>query len=180
MRKNVILSTLALVIACLFSSTSLFANPTGAPLFTFPVEPCRFMDTRVGPGPLPAGYVMDGWVRGSQLLASNGASTNDCKIPATAESVRMNITVISPVTTGHLKINGTGWLFTSTFSRINYSPGQNIANEIEVSLCNTYFYPTPQTPCPYDGMGRYLDFQILNNGTGAVHVVGDVVGYLAR
>lgn len=158
-----------------------YANPTGAPLLTHPVEPCRFMDTRVGPGPLLAGYVMDGWVRGSQLQTSNGASSSNCGIPPEAESVRMNITVLAPSgSLGHLKINGTGWLFTSTFSRINYSPSQNVANEIDVSLCNVYLYPTPQAPCPYDGTGRYLDFQILNNGTGPVHIVGDVVGYLAR
>lgn len=177
--KNVLY---ALVVTAVLLPVPATANPTGAPLFTYPVEPCRFMDTRVGPGPLlPDLYAMDGWVRGSKLQASNGATTTDCGVPPEAESVRMNITVLAPSgSSGHLRINGTGWLHQSTFSRINYSSGQTIANEIEVSLCNTYFFPTPQTPCPYDGMGRYLDFQMRNYGTGPVHIVGDVVGYLAR
>lgn len=154
------------------------ANPTGAPLVSYPVEPCRFLDTRVS-GALQGGTVMRAWVRGILLSADNGAAQSDCGVPKTAEAVRVNIVVFQPTTSGHLKINGVGTVHgpQGVYSRINFNAGLNVSNEITISLCNLF---EPHQACPFDDVGRFLDFEILNMSAGPVHVVGDVVEYLQR
>lgn len=179
---------LAVVVFCLCTglavSDSLFANPTGAPLFTFPVKPCRIMDTRVSMGPLPDFAVYDVHVRGSQLPASEGAARSDCKVPPSAEAVIVNVTVVSPTGNGYLRVNAFGETSQnsySPYSRLTYRMGQNIANEMVVDLCNIFLYPAPHEPCGFNG-STYSDFSVLNTGTAgsSVHLVIDVVGYLAR
>jgi hypothetical protein len=182
MNKRVLLVAAVCAFLC---CASLYANPTGAPLLSFPIEPCRVLDTRTSLGPLLPLTVIDVYVRGSALPASQGAARTDCGVPPEAEAVVIDVVAINPDGVGSLKINGTGWVYgpMGVYSRINYRPGENDANEIQVSLCNTFFYPAPQVPCPSSPAtpGRYEDLQISNPATGSsLHVVADVVGYLAR
>jgi len=169
---------------CLFTAPT-FAHPTGAPLATFPVQPCRILDTRVA-APLPTGTAYDGFARGSALSSAWGAAQADCGIPAAAEAVTFNVTVLSPTTAGYLKINGTGSVTSPNgpYARIVFAALQSISNEVTVDLCNVYLFPAEHEPCPYteEEPDLFSDFQILPQmGTGGtVHVVIDVVNYLAR
>lgn len=158
------------------------ANPTGAGLLVYPVEPCRILDTRVSIGPVDVNTAIDVFVRGSQLQASDGAQRSDCGVPPEAEAVVVNVTVVGPQGNGYLKINGTGRAYgpQGRYSRLTYRLGENDANEMTISLCNVYILPSEQEACPYDGMGRYSDFQVLNAIGSPVWVVVDVVAYLAR
>lgn len=159
------------------------AHPTGAGLLTYPVIPCRVLDTRVSLGPLAGGTVMDVNVRGSALLASEGAGRADCGVLPAAEAVMVNVAVLSPTAGGHLKINSTGAVAgpAGPYSRLNYRAGENDSAEIMVDLCNIFLAPHPHEPCGFDGE-RYLDFEVMNVGPAgsSVHLVVDVVGYLAR
>lgn len=176
-------SALALVIVVTLIPVALHATPTGAPLLTFPVEPCRVLDTRVSLGALPGETAMDVHVRGSALAASEGAARSDCHIPPSAEAVIINVTVIQPTANAYLKINGYGTVagVNGPYSRLTYRALENVANEMTVSLCNIYLYPAPHEPCGFNG-STYNDLQILNMGPvgSSTHIVIDVVGYLAR
>ncbi len=171
-------------IAALCLASAAQANPTGAPLLTFPVHPCRIMDTRVALGPLASSNAYDAFVRGNALPPSWGGTHADCGVPESAEAVVVNVTVLSATGPGNLRINGTGWLSSpkGIYSRVNFTQGQIIANEMQVSLCNVFLYPHPHEACPYDGQGSYLDFQISPAMPipGSVHVIIDVLAYLAR
>jgi hypothetical protein len=166
-----------------FSVVGTYAHPTGAPLLSFPVIPCRILDTRVSLGPLAGGTGMSVHVRGSALLASEGAGRIDCDIPPEAEAVKVNVAVVSPTGNGYLKINAFGDVAGShgPYSRLNYRTLETDSNEIQIDLCNIFLFPAPHEPCGFDGE-RYNDFQILNNGPigSGTHIVADVVGYLAR
>lgn len=172
----------AFVLVMVVVSSAAMANPTGAPLVTFPVEPCRVLDTRVSLGPLLGGNAMDVFVRGSALDPNHGANQIDCGIPFGAEAVLVNVVAVNATGVGALKINGTGFVHgpQGNYSRINYRPAQNDANELVVSLCNVFFYPAPQTPCGlFEGVAN--DFQILNTSSiSSLDIVADVVGYMAR
>lgn len=157
------------------------AFPTGAPLVYFPVSPCRILDTRVSIGTIPATHAIDVFVRGSNLLASDGAGRADCNVPTNAEVAVVNITVVNPSNVGYIRANATGFVLSpsGTYSRMSYRPGQNDSNEIAVGLCNTLLFPAPHQPC--GGVnGRYNDFQVKNMGPGALDLVADVMGYYAR
>jgi len=175
---------LTFVIGTLISS-SLTAVPTGAPLFTYPLEPCRVLDTRVSLGPLAGLTAMDVHVRGSNLLASEGAAVLDCGVPPSAEAVIVNVTVIQPTSVGYLKVSGYGTVAgvhgSGSYSRLTYRSGENDANEMLVTLCNVYLYPTPHQACGFNGT-VYNDFQVMNMGPSgsSLHLVIDVVGYLSR
>jgi hypothetical protein len=176
-------STILAFVSISLSATGLLAHPTGAALMFYPVQPCRFMDTRVSNAPLMGQTGMYAFVRGSNLSASDGAKRADCDIPLNAEAVVVNLSVVNPTTTSHLLVNGVGSILHSNgiYSRMLYRIGEVDNEEMTVSLCNTFDYPAPHQPCPYDGV-KYSDFQISNEAyTGSsVHIVGDVVGYYAR
>lgn len=171
-----------IVMSILISVVNLFANPTGAPLSYYAVEPCRFFDTRAS-SPIPNNTAIDVFVRGSNLQPSTGALRTDCHIPITAQAVVVAFTVIAPTSSGYLKINGTGSVAgpEGPYARFIYRFGENDSNEMTISLCNTTVHPFPHQACPFDGINRYLDFQVLNLGvTGStIHVAGDVIGYYA-
>lgn len=184
MRKPTLTTLLSLIFAfSLVSSIPSSAHPTGAALVTCPVEPCRFLDTRTSLGPLAGGTAMDVYIRGSALDASDGAQRTDCGVPPWAESVMVNIQSLNPTSVGHLKINGTGRVagVMGTYSRTNYRPLENDANEILVSLCNEFLYPAGPSPCGDPGP-KFLDFQILNGGPAgsSLHIAAEVVAYYQR
>lgn len=175
-------ATLSLLLLCLIAK-QLYAAPTGSPLIVQPVEPCRVLDTRATLGALSANTAMSVYVRGSNLPSNQGGQS-DCAIPPAAEAVVINVVAIAPTTVGHLKINGTGGS-SGTYSRVNYTPAENIANEMTVGLCNVFLFPHEHEPCPGPvilGPGVYADLQIINMAPAgsSTHIVADVVGYLAR
>lgn len=157
-----------------------------SPQAYFPVDPCRAVDTRIssgGNGPVPAGTAIDIYVRGGSLPPQGGSS--NCNVPSSATGVVVNIAVLNPTTPGHLRANRTGALLSgSPYSRINYSPTENVANEMLIELCNVNNYPADHEPCPGPAAlpGTYADFQILNTSTPgtSVDIVVDVIGYTAR
>jgi hypothetical protein len=160
------------------------ANPTGAPLAHYPVEPCRVLDTRFALGPIAHNTGINVFIRGAALPATQGGTQTDCGVPVAAESAIINVAVVQPTSEGYLRLNGTGFVHgpKGPYSRINFAAGQTISNEMSVSLCNVFIYPAPHAPCLFDTAGHYLDFDIQPKiAVGAsVHVVIDVVGYLAR
>ena len=174
MKRFVALSVLGLCLAA-----SAFANPTGSPLVTYPVEPCRVFDSRVALGPLSDGHAVSLYVRGGDLPASHGAALPDCGVPASAQAVVVNVIAIYPSGPGYLKVNGAGDLTTATpYARLVFNGGDLIANEMLVSLCNVVTIAPGHTPCPHGTSGRYLDIQIESIGAD-VDVAVEVVGYLA-
>lgn len=165
------------------AAVSGFASPTGSSLIYQPVAPCRALDTRVALGPLPANTAMDVYIRGSNLPANQGGAAN-CGIPPEAEAVMINVVAIAPTTGGHFKVNATGAV-AGSYSRVNYTVLENVANEMTVDLCNSFLFPADHAPCPGPvilGPGVYADLQILNVATAgsSAHVVVDAVGYFAR
>jgi hypothetical protein len=174
---------LMLLLVCLLAVPA-YANPTGDPLASYPVEPCRILDTRASLGPIVTGTALTVFVRGSALPASQGATNADCGIPASAQAVLVNVVAVDPGSSGVLKINGWGYVHgpAGIYSRLNFPAGQTVANEMQISLCNANSPDFPHVPCTYDNAGHYGDFQIeasfMLPGT-SVHVVADVVGYLA-
>ena len=175
------------VVAAVILPVAASAVPTGAPLFTYPLEPCRILDTRVSLGPLLGGWGMDVHVRGSNLLASEGAEALNCGVPPEAEAVMVNVTVLQPTSGGYLKVSGVGTVAgvygAGNYSRLTFRALENDANEMLVALCNYQLFPAPHLPCGYATTnGRYSDFQIQSKAPdgSTVHIVVDVVGYLAR
>ncbi len=179
------LATLAIITLLSLLSTPLYANPTGSPLSTFSVYPCRVLDTRVAMGPVMAGTSMQFHVRGKELPASQGAARRNCGIPPEAESVVINIQAVSPTSAGHLRVNGVGFVTSpqGTYTRLNFGVGENISNEMTVSLCNVFLFPHPHQPCPHPNPDLYEDIAVIPSMAGpsnSVHLVADVVGYQSR
>jgi hypothetical protein len=130
------------------SVTATFSPPA---VSFYTVTPCRVYDSRDaglgGPSPLAAGtdaaVVIGGY----------------CDIPATANAVSLNVTVVSPTAGGHLR------LYASDAPRpgpssINYASGQTRANNALVSL---------------GADGALMVY--VSQPSGTVHVVLDVSGY---
>jgi Tol biopolymer transport system component len=127
----------------------LATNPRpGSAFFTLP--PCRLFDSRLAGPALPAGI--------PRTLATRGV----CGIPATAQAIAANVTVIQPTAAGHLSLYP-GDTAVPLASSLNFSGGQTRANNTVLKLS-------------FDGRG---DFNLapFMAGTGSVHVVVDVTGY---
>lgn len=172
---------LALLVLGLCLAAPVLANPTGAGLLTYPVEPCRILDTRISLGPITPTSGLLVFVRGSNLPAADGAANADCGVPLAAEAVVVNVVAVVPSAAGTLRLNGWGFIHgpMGAYSRLNYSAGKTEANEMTVSLCNAAPFPFAHVPCTFDNQGHYGDFS-LTTQNGSLDVVIDVVGYLAR
>jgi hypothetical protein len=183
-----------LFVCLLLSAFVVRAHPTGAPLAFFALEPCRVLDTRVSLdpekeplGPIGGQTASDLiFVRGSNLLPEHGAQRADCGVPASAEAVAVNFTVIGPLSGGHLRINGPGQEgagggVNGPYSRLTYRLGQNDNEEMTVGLCNANAPGFPHVPCAWDADGHFADIQVFNAGPvgSSVHLVADIVGYYA-
>jgi hypothetical protein len=128
--------------------------PDPAPLKFYTVTPCRIVDTRN-----PAGTY------GGPALQGNSARrrfpiAGQCGIPADAQSVAVNLTVISPTGPGDLRLGPSG--FASPTASINFSPGQVRTNNAILSL----------TGDPVGSLAVQTDIT-----SGATHLVVDVTGY---
>jgi Leucine-rich repeat (LRR) protein len=128
------------------TATATFGMP---PASFYTVAPCRAYDSRspAWASPLGAGTYTQ--------LAIGGR----CGIPATAEAVSLNVTVVSPSGGGHLRLYASGTPPPGT-SSISYDSGQTRANNAVVSL-------------GVDGAVVVY----VSQPSGTAHVVLDVTGY---
>lgn len=119
----------------------------------YTLSPCRLFDTRDPTGP-SAGSALASGV--PQLFDLDG----ECGIPESAESVAVNVTVLSPSAVGNLACYPGNQAPPGT-STINFMPGLNRANSAVLALAP-------------DGTLAIRPF--LADG-GEVHVILDVAGY---
>ncbi len=125
--------------------------PPGLKFYT--LAPCRVVDTRNAPGVLA----------GPALQASADrvfATTGICGIPATAQAVSVNVTVVGATADGYLTIGASDRGLPAT-STINYRTGVVRANNAVISLSG-------------DGAGGIT---VLNSGSSSVELILDVSGY---
>jgi hypothetical protein len=101
------------------------ASPPAASKFNT-VAPCRIVDTRDPAGPYGAPPLAPGVPR-SFVIAGQ------CGIPVTAKSVAVNLTVVTPSSTGNLIAYPTGGTPPGT-SVLNFSSGQTRANNAVLGL----------------------------------------------
>jgi hypothetical protein len=124
----------------------------GQALQFYSLTPCRAVDTRSGNG---------GIVYASVLRQFTMKGT--CGVPGTAKAVSLNLTIVTPNTSGFYTLWPAGGVF-PTVSSINFVAG-------EPALANGAIVPvaagTPDLSTAY-GTG---------SGAGQTHVVLDVTGY---
>ncbi len=114
------------------------------------VAPTRAIDTRNGTG-VRAGVLGAGETVSFSFIGVAG-------IPAGADSVAINLTVVGGTEASFLTVYPTGEPL-PVASSINWSGSGAVANELTLKL----------------GVGGALD---IFNSVGSVHVIADVVGYL--
>jgi hypothetical protein len=119
--------------------------PVSARFHTLP--PCRVKDTRDDLSPLMGGD--------SRVFPIAGT----CGVPASAQAVALNVTVVEPTVQGHLTLYSEDAALPPV-STINYRPGQTRANNAIVTL------------------GQFGGIYVTaGQPSGTVHVILDVVGY---
>jgi pseudomonalisin len=117
----------------------------------YTVAPCRVLDTRLPSGPLGGPALAAGEVRDLPLAGN-------CGIPADAEAVVANLTVVNPSAQGYFDLSVTG-SFGHT-STLNFRAGQTRANNAVVPL-----------------FGNGHTKAHLAMATGQADLVVDVTGY---
>jgi hypothetical protein len=118
----------------------------------YTVAPCRVVDTRLaGQAPALANGV-------ERTFTLHGA----CGIPATAESVALNVTITGPTGSGHVTLYPGDTAVPAT-STLNFRPGQTRANNAIV-------------PLSVDDQGVLAARASVPPG-GSVHLIVDVTGY---
>jgi hypothetical protein len=111
------------------------------------VTPCRLLDTRQS-GSVLAAYERRAWT-----------VTGRCALPAAANALAVNLTVVAPTAPGFIRLTPGNGL--SETSSINFVAGATRANNSVILLAT-------------DGSGRVAAY---NGSAGTVHVVLDVTGY---
>jgi hypothetical protein len=129
-------------------------TPTPTALKFFAVTPCRVVDTRGATG-----------TNGGPVMAHGSTRTftikGNCGIPSDAQAGVLNVTVVTPTSSGYLTLWPAGGT-KPIVSTINWAVGeQAIANGAIVPLAN---FVT-------------LDLSVFNGSTGSTNVVLDVTGY---
>jgi len=117
------------------------------------VTPCRVVDTRDSQGPYGGPILSSGVPR---IFTLEG----QCEIPSTADSLSVNVTVVSPTAGGHLTLYPGGQTPPQT-SIINFGGSQTRANNAILPLSS-------------DGVISVLPIVL---GNGQVHLIIDVNGY---
>lgn len=103
---------------------ALAASPVPLPFVA--VAPCRLVDTRGNGAPLTGGFLPGATVRSYTL-------TGVCNIPANAQAISVNATVVNPVGPGFLVLWAQGGAVPPV-STLNYVAGQTVANAAVVPL----------------------------------------------
>ena len=112
------------------------------PLDFYTVVPCRLVDTRNPAGPA-GGPALAGHAERSFTLA--GA----CGVPAAAQVLALNVTVVGPGSGGDLRIFPAG-LAAPLASALNFRPGQTRANNAVVGLSAGAVTVRNDAPGPVD------------------------------
>jgi hypothetical protein len=125
-------------------------GPPGLSFYTLP--PCRLVDTRNPAGPLGGPALVAGAQRTFKL-------TESCGVPATAQALSVNVTVVAPAAAGDLRLFPADQP-TPLSSAINWSAGQTRTNNATLGLAW--------------GLGTAI---VQNDAGAAVELVVDVNGY---
>jgi len=133
-----------------------------APTQLYTVQPCRVANTTAAGAGFPAGYGPPSISVGAgNARTFTIAGAPRCGIPASAQAVTFNFTVVNPTNTGDLRIYPAGpGISAPLVSTMNYSAGQTRANNAIVLL------------------GPTGGITIQADGAGTVDVLIDVTGYL--
>jgi len=132
------------------------------PLSTYLVEPCRFLDTREQAPSFDTGALV-GVVNRRYLVQGS------CEVPAFGvAAVILNVTVTGATAAGHLTLWRSDAYAPPATSNLNFGPGQTIANGMTVMLGEV----VPGSPLT----DLFVQGHVPD---GQVHVIVDVVGYLA-
>jgi hypothetical protein len=122
------------------------------PMDFYTVTPCRLVDTRNAAGPLGSPALPAG---ASRTFAVSGA----CGIPADAQALSINLTVVAPGAGGYLQVYP-GGLSTPLSSSINFARGKTVANNGLLTLAPD----GTGTITVKSGSGEPVDFAIDVNG----------------
>jgi hypothetical protein len=121
-----------------------------------PLTPCRAWDTRFPPPNTPTPHAPNS----TRDFVVKGV----CGVPATAQAVAINVTIVGPTAAGNLRLYQAGLTTPPTASLLNWAGGDSpIANGTIVRL-----------GLSADGT-RHLT--VRNDSTGTVHTLADVTGY---
>jgi len=134
-------------------SNAYFYNGPGAAAGFFTVSPCRVLDTRNPNGALGGPALAAGTQRSFHVAGV-------CGIPASAQSISVNVTVTGSSAAGSLSLYPGNAIPLGT-STINFTAGRTLANNAMLLLAT-------------DGTGT---FTVQNAGGSAVHFILDVNGY---
>ena len=119
-----------LVLLRLGSAKAPVTGPAG--MVFVPVAPSRVVDTRVsvgGAGPVVAG------VSGMRVFSVASTQAGGVSVvPAGASAIVYNVTVPSPVSSGHLRVMPGDAAVVSSASAINFRAGETIANGLTVKV----------------------------------------------
>jgi hypothetical protein len=126
-----------------------FYAPPPTPADYYTLTPCRLVDTRASQAPALAASER-------RVFAITGGA---CGVPATANAVAVNVTVVGATAPGHIRLAPGNGLTES--SAINFLPGLTRANNGVVMLAT-------------DATGGVA---ATNGSSGAVHLILDVSGY---
>jgi hypothetical protein len=127
------------------------------PFQFFAVAPCRVVDTRNPVGPTGGPALAGGATRSFPITGG------DCAIPTNAKAVVINVTVVGPTGSGHLRI----WPYNTTMplvSTLNFAAG-------EPAIANGAIVPLTTDPTANISV-------FLGTGPGTTaNLVLDVTGY---
>lgn len=144
-------TSLAILFASLaLSGDQVAAQPIASGYHT--IAPCRLIDTREASSPWGGPALVAGEARAFPV-------TGHCQLPLSAVAVSANVTVVAPVTSGHLQLFAAGTPSPGA-STVNYSAGQVRANQAIVAL----------------GSQGALT-AVAHQPSGTTHLVVDVTGY---
>jgi hypothetical protein len=156
MSRRILIRSILIVVAATVLTASL-ATAAG-PLQFYSVTPCRVVDTRNATG-----------ITGGPALAAfqvrNFPMRGHCGIDTLAVAVSLNVTVVTPASSGYLTLwpSGTSQPVVST---INFSPA-------DVALANGAIVPLAP------GAMSNTEIAVFNGSPGATHLLLDVTGYFA-
>jgi hypothetical protein len=153
-RTAISLSILAAVALGAIAAAVPAQAQTGGPFQYYALTPCRIVDTRGAAG-----------VDGGPALRGNATARNfqikgTCGVPSTAAAVTINVTVVTPSTSGFLTLWPSGGT-QPTVSTINFVPADNV-------LANGAIVPLSSA---------VDDLAVFFGGSGTTHMLIDVTGY---
>jgi len=134
------------------AATVTAVDPSATVASFYTLTPCRVLDTRNANGPSGGPAVVNNATRTIQ-------ASGTCGIPASAKSIAINVTAVSPPAVGFMTLYPSDRPLPPT-STINYSTSKTRANNAIITLSTG---------------GQFTIFNF--NSSGATHVLVDVLGY---